>query len=97
MIEAKKNKNYKLVHSIKNVILLLEIIKNVVNKTEYGGKPDSIVTNLDISRTFLTWQRQDMDVITFTKTTKQKYESLVANVRNMPFRETAMLVVLHEY
>ena len=94
MIEAKKNKNYKLAHNNKDVILLLETIQNVVNKGEYGGKRDNIVTNLEIARTFLTWQQQDMDVTTFTKKTKQKYESLVANVGNMPFGETEMLVVL---
>ena len=83
--KAKKNKNYKLTHSNKDVIMLLETIQNVVNKGEYGGKRDNIVTNLDIARTFLTWQQQDMDVTTFTKTTKQKYKSLAANMGNMPF------------
>ena len=97
MIETKKNKNYKLAHNNKDVILLLETIQNVVNRGEYGGKCDSIVTNLDIACTFLTWQQQDMDVTTYTKTTKQKYESLVANVGNMPFGETEMLVILQAY
>ena len=98
LIKAKKNKNYKLAHSNKDVILLLEMIQNVVNKGEYGDKRDSIVTNLDIAHTFLTWQQQDMDVTPFKKTTKQKYKSLVANVGKMPFGETAiLLVVLHEY
>ena len=97
LIEAKKNKNYKLAHTNKDVILLLETIQNVVNKGEYGGKRDSVVTNLDLTRFFLTWQQQDMDVPTYTKTSKQKYESLVANVGNMPFGETEMLVILQAY
>ena len=97
LIEAKKNKNYKLAHTNKDVILLLETIQNVVNKGEYGGKRDSVVTNLDLTRFFLTWQQQDMDVPTYTKTSKQKYESLVANMGNMPFGEIAMLVILHDY
>ena len=97
LIEAKKNKNYKLAHKNKDVILLLETIQNVVNKGEYGGKRDSVVTNLDLTRFFLTWQQQDMDVPTYTKTSKQKYESLVANVGNMPFGETEMLVILQAY
>ena len=97
LIEAKKNKNYKIAHNNKYVILLLETIQNVVNKGEYGGKRDSIVTNLDLTRYFLIWQQQDFDVTTFTKTTKQKYEALVANVGNMPFGENAMIVVLYEY
>ena len=97
LIEAKKNVNYKIAHKNKNVILLLDTIQNVVNKGEYGGKRDSIVTNLDLLRYFHTWQQQDNDVTTFTKTTKQKYEALVANVGNMPFGENAMLVVLYEY
>jgi len=87
VIEAKKNKNYKIAHTNKDVILLLVTIQNVVNKGEYGGKRDSIVTNLELSRLFLTWQQQEADVTTFTKTTKQRYESLVANVGNMPFGE----------
>ena len=95
LIEPKKNKNYKLAHSNKDVILLLKRIHNVLNKGEYRGKRDSIVTNIDISCTFLTCQNQDMDVTTFTKTTKQKYEFLVANVGNIPFGETTNLVVLH--
>merc|ERR1712238_408302 len=97
VIEAKKNKNYKIAHTNKDVILLLVTIQNVVNKGEYGGKRDSIVTNLELSRLFLTWQQQEADVTTFTKTTKQRYESLVANVGNMPFGETEMLVVLQAY
>ena len=55
VIEAKKNKNYKIAHTNKDVILLLVTIQNVVNKGEYGGKRDSIVTNLELSRLFLTW------------------------------------------
>ena len=55
LIEAKKNKNYKLARTNKDVILLLVTIQNVVNKGEYGGKRDSIVTNLELSRLFLTW------------------------------------------
>jgi len=97
LIEVKKNNNYKLAHTNKDVILLLETIQNVVNKGEYGGKRDSVVTNLDLTRDFLTWQQRDMDVTTYTKTTKQKYESLVANVGNMPFGETEMLVILQAY
>ena len=96
LIKAKKNKNYKLAHINKDVILLLETIQNVMNKGEYGGKRDSIATNLAIACTFLTYQQQDMDVTTFMKTTKHKYESLVANVGNMPFGDTSMLVVLHD-
>jgi len=97
LIEVKKNNNYKLAHTNKDVILLLETIQNVVNKGQYGGKRDSVVTNLDLTRDFLTWQQRDMDVTTYTKTTKQKYESLVANVGNMPFGETEMLVILQAY
>ena len=97
LIEAKKNKNYQIVHSNKDVILFLETIQNVVNIGEYGGNCDSIVMDLDIARTFLIWQQQDMDVTTFTKTTKQKYESLVATMGNMMFGETAILVILHKY
>ena len=97
LIEVRKNKNYKIAHNNKDVILLLETIQNIVNKGEYGGKRDSIVTNLEIVCTFLTWQQQDMDVTTFIKTIKQKYESLVTNVGNMLFGKTIMLVVLHEY
>ena len=96
LIEAKKNVNYKIAHKNKNVILLLDTIQNVVNKGEYGGKRDSVVTNLDLTRDFLTWQQRDMDVTTYTKTTKQKYKSLMANVGNIPFGETAMPVVLHD-
>ena len=83
----------------KDVILLFETIQNVVNKREYDGKRDNdnVVTNLDLTRFFLTLQQQDMDVATFTKTTKQKYEYLVTNVGNMPFGETEMLVVLQVY
>ena len=54
LIEAKKNKNYKTAHTNKDVILLLETIQNVVNKGEYRGKRDSIVTNFELSRLFLT-------------------------------------------
>ena len=97
LIEAKKNKNDKLANTNKDVILLFETIQNVVNKGEYGGKRDSIVTNLELTRVFLTWQQQEADVTIFTKTAKQKYETLVANVGNMPFGETEMLVVLQAY
>ena len=55
LIEAKKNRKYKLAHNNKDMILLLKTIQNVVNKGEYRGKRDSIDINLDIARTFLTW------------------------------------------
>ena len=98
LIEAKKDKNYKLAHMNKDMILLLETIQNVVNKGEYGGKRDSVVTNLNLTRVSFTWQRQNMNVTTFTKRTKQKYDSsLVVNVGNMPFGETEMLVVFQAY
>ena len=67
LIEAKKNKNYKLARNNKDVILLLETIQNVANKGEYSKKHDSIFTNLELARFFLIWQQQDIDVTTFTK------------------------------
>ena len=94
LIEAKKNKNYKIAHSTKNVILLLETIQNVVNKGEYGGKRDVVVTNLDLTRVFLKWKQYEEDVPSFAKAVKQKYESLVANVGNMPFGENMMLAIM---
>ena len=50
-------------------------IQNVVNKGEYGGKRDVVVTNLDLTRVFLKWKQYEEDVPSFAKAVKQKYES----------------------
>ena len=67
----------------------------MVNKGEYGGKRDDVVvTNLDLTRVFLKWKQYEEDVPSFAKAVKHKYESLVANVGNMPFGENMMLAIM---
>ena len=43
-------------------------------KGEHGGKRDSIVTNLELTRFLLILQQQNMDVTAFTKTKKTKLQ-----------------------
>ena len=47
--------------------MLLETIQNVVNKGEYGGKHDVVVTNLDLTHVFLKWKQYEEDVRSFAK------------------------------
>ena len=72
----------------------METIQNVVNKGEYGEKGDVVVTNMDLTRVFFKCKQYEEDVTSFAKAVKQKYESLVANVGNMPFGENMMLAIL---
>ena len=54
LIKAKKNKNYKIAHNNKTMILVLEPIYNVVYEGEYRDKRNNIVTNLELTCYFLT-------------------------------------------